>query len=69
MTSYQRFNNMNDKFVNRKNTISAEVRNQTHSFRSSQLSELTGITLNKVRKNKKIVEHDVQKLHNRIKML
>lgn len=41
----------------------------THSFRSSQLSELAGVTLNKIKKNKKEVEVDVQKLHNRIKML
>ena len=33
------------------------------------MSELTGVTLNKMRKNKKVVENDVQKLHNRIKML
>jgi uncharacterized protein YcbK (DUF882 family) len=39
------------------------------SFRSSRLSELNGLTLNKVRKNRKEVESDVVKLHNRIKML
>eukprot|EP00347_Sterkiella_histriomuscorum_P011992 403370308 len=43
--------------------------NQSQSFRSSQLGELNGITLNKMKKNKKEVDQDVQKLHNRIKML
>ncbi|CDW75179.1 UNKNOWN [Stylonychia lemnae] len=69
MTSYQRFSNLNDKFVPRKYNFSPEMKNQTHSFRSSQLSELTGTTLNQVRKSKKLVQGDVQKLHNRIRML
>jgi peptidoglycan hydrolase CwlO-like protein len=30
---------------------------------------MTGLTLNQVRKNRKEVETDVTKLHNRIKML
>ena len=39
------------------------------SFRQSKISEASGITLNRIRKNRKMADTDVQKLHNRIKML
>lgn len=70
MTAYQKFTTQGGHPHNlnaRTNTFSPEARNA--SFRSSKLSELTGVTLNKARKERKIVETDVQKLHNRIKML